>query len=326
MFLFLYMIIEYIAKSYTKSKIILRVVMLWRKGSMNVIEINHITKDYGQNKGVFDLDFKIEEGEVVGFLGPNGSGKTTTIRQLMGFIQPDKGSMSILGMDCFQDAPAIQEKVGYLPGEIAFMEDMTGIEFIRFIGELKGIKDFKKAQELIDFLELDPHGKIKRMSKGMKQKIALVVAFMQDTPILILDEPTSGLDPLMQLNFQELIQQAKKDKKTILMSSHIFEEIENLCDRVVFIRQGCIVSIEDMQHLKNSRFKYYDIVFHNHKDAKDFCQNHLEASLHDLRVSLSVQGQADQLIKELSKYTIDDLNIRRQSLEEIFLQYYGGNK
>ncbi len=244
----------------------------------------------------------------------------------MGFIKPDQGEVSILGMDCFEKAPQVQEKVGYLPGEIAFMEDMTGIEFIHFIASLKGMKDFTRANELIQFLELDPRGKIKRMSKGMKQKIGLVIAFMQDTPILILDEPTSGLDPLMQLKFIDLVKQAKKEGKTIFMSSHIFEEVENVCDRVVIIRQGKLVAIENMEDLKNSRSKQYNIIFHDYKEANLFHQKHKQSTLRDRQVSLLIQGQADQFIKELSQYTIDDLSIRAQSLEDIFLQYYGGDQ
>lgn len=293
---------------------------------MAIIDIRHVTKDYGQNRGVFDLDFQMNKGEIMGVLGPNGAGKTTLIRQLMGFIKPDQGEVSILDMDCFEKAPQVQEKVGYLPGEIAFMEDMTGIEFIHFIASLKGMKDFTRANELIQFLELDPRGKIKRMSKGMKQKIGLVIAFMQDTPILILDEPTSGLDPLMQLKFIDLVKQAKKEGKTIFMSSHIFEEVENVCDRVVIIRQGKLVAIENMEDLKNSRSKQYNIIFHDHKEANLFHQKHKESTLRDRQVSLLIQGQADQFIKELSQYTIDDLSIRAQSLEDIFLQYYGGDQ
>ena len=142
---------------------------------MSVIEINGLTKDYGNQKGLFDVSFTIEKGEILGFLGPNGSGKTTLIRHLMGFIKPDQGSVSIMNLDCFAQSPKIQEMVGYLPGEIAFMDEMRGIDFIKFIAEMKKIKDLTRAKELIDFLELDPTNKIKRMSKGMKQKIGLVI-------------------------------------------------------------------------------------------------------------------------------------------------------
>lgn len=165
---------------------------------MKVIDIQGITKDYGRNKGVFDVSFSVNKGEVLGFLGPNGAGKTTTIRQLMGFIKPDKGTVTIQGKDCFSKSNIIQKSLGYLPGEIAFMDDMSGIEFIKFIANMKKMKDFSRAEELMKFFELDAGGRIQKMSKGMKQKIGIVCAFMQDPDILILDEPTSGLDPLMQ--------------------------------------------------------------------------------------------------------------------------------
>lgn len=293
---------------------------------MSVIEINHITKDYGHHKGVFDVSFEVEKGEVLGFLGPNGSGKTTTIRQLMGFIKPDSGEVIIQGMDCFQDAYKVQEQLGYLPGEIAFMEDMTGIEFIRFIGQMKNMKDMSKAEELMQFLELDAHGKIKRMSKGMKQKIGIVIAFMQDAPILILDEPTSGLDPLMQNKFVELIQYAKKAGKTILMSSHIFEEVENTCDRVVMIKEGTIVATETMENLRKNRMKHYEIYFKEEQDAVAFSQKYSQSQRNQKMVTLMLKGYTDQILNDLSQYHIDDFNARPQSLEELFLHYYGGDQ
>ena len=216
---------------------------------MSVIEISNITKDYGNKKGVFDASFSVEKGEVLGFLGPNGAGKTTTIRQLMGFIHPDSGTVTINGMDCFKDAAKIQKTLGYLPGEISFMDDMSGNEFIRFIGKMKGMTDFTYAKELMDFFELDPKGYIKKMSKGMKQKIGIICAFMNKPEILILDEPTSGLDPLMQNKFIELILREKKRQATILMSSHLFEEVEKTCDRTVIIKAGHIMAVENMDKI-----------------------------------------------------------------------------
>lgn len=293
---------------------------------MSVIEMNHITKDYGNQKGVFDVSFSVEKGEILGFLGPNGAGKTTTIRQLMGFIKPDTGTVKINGMDCFKEVHKVQNILGYLPGEIAFMEDMTGIDFIRFIANMKNIKDVTKAKYLIQFLELDPNGKIKKMSKGMKQKIGIVIALMQDPEILILDEPTSGLDPLMQNKFVELIQQEKKKGTTILMSSHIFEEVEHTCDRVVIIKDGSIKAIERMEDLRNSRKKVYEIFFQDEKSALSFQQAHPSSVCHGSRIVISYQGSIDPLLKELAGYTIMDMTIRTQSLEELFLQYYGGEK
>ena len=192
---------------------------------MDLIDIRNLTKDYGNHKGIFDVSFSIKKGEIVGFIGSNGAGKTTTIRHLMGFIHPQQGTARIMNMDCFKQADKIQKQIGYLPGEIAFMDQMNGYEFIRFMAKMKNINDMHYAEELISYLELDPSVKIKKMSKGMKQKIGLIIAFMQDAPILILDEPTSGLDPLMQNKFVDLIRKEKETGKTILMSSHIFEEI-----------------------------------------------------------------------------------------------------
>lgn len=293
---------------------------------MSVIEVKDITKDYGNHKGNFNVNFTVEKGEVLGFLGPNGAGKTTTIRQLMGFIKPDKGSVKINALDCFTEVEKVQDMVGYLPGEIAFMDDMTGMDFIHFIGDMKNVKDFSKAEELIQFLELDPSGKMKKMSKGMKQKIGIVVAFMNDPDILILDEPSSGLDPLMQNKFIDLIHQEKKKGKTILMSSHIFEEVEHTCDRVAIIKEGEIVAIEKMEDLRKSKRKIYQIEFHNQNDAQTFHLKYDKASIKDNIVTISFMGNVDKLLKELSQFEIDDISIRTQTLEELFLHFYGGNK
>lgn len=290
------------------------------------IIVKNLTKDYGHHKGIFNLNFEVRQGEILGYLGPNGAGKTTTIRTLMGFIKADCGEAIIHDMDCFNDASKVQNYVGYLPGEIAFMEDMTGMEFISFMAKMKNMKDLSTAQELIHFFDLDPSHKIKKMSKGMKQKIGLVVACMQDTPILILDEPTSGLDPLMQQKFIELMKSYKKQGKTILMSSHIFEEVENICDRVAFIKEGHLVAIKDMQDLKQQRIRHYHILFKYEKEARDFHKKHPQSKIDNCIVSYIVQGQVNHFIQELSKYTINDLTMKQQSLEDVFLQYYGGNE
>ena len=293
---------------------------------MGVIEISNITKDYGNNKGVFDVTFNVNEGEVLGFLGPNGAGKTTTIRQLMGFIKPDRGTVKISRLDCFKEAEKVQKSLGYLPGEIAFMDDMTGNEFIKFIAEMKGMKDFSYAEELKKFFELDASGKIKKMSKGMKQKIGIICAFMQNPDILILDEPTSGLDPLMQNKFVELILEAKKNGKTILMSSHIFEEVEHTCDRVAIIKEGRIITVESMENLKATKKRIFEITFKNEEDAIEFMGIVKDSKRKENKVIVNLSGEVDGFIKAVSKYIILDFNIRTQSLEELFMHYYGGGK
>ncbi len=176
---------------------------------MEIIKINNLTKDYGNGKGIFDVTFTIKKGEIFGFLGPNGAGKTTTIRHLLGFIIPKEKKCIINGLDCNKDIDLIQKKIGYIPGEINLMEEISGIQFIKFMADYRGMKNLERANELIKRFELDPRCKIKKMSKGMKQKVGIVIAFMHDPDILILDEPTSGLDPLMQNEFVNLILEEK---------------------------------------------------------------------------------------------------------------------
>lgn len=293
---------------------------------MAIIEVNHITKDYGNHKGVFDISFEVQEGEVLGFLGPNGSGKTTTIRQLLGFIRPDTGNISIMGLDAFANASETNAKIGYLPGEIAFMDDMTGIEFINFMAKMKGVENLDRIRWLMDFLEFDASGKISRMSKGMKQKVGLVIALMQDAPILILDEPTSGLDPLMQGKFVELIQKAKEEGKTILMSSHSFEEIEHTCDRIIMIKDGQLIASENMETLRHHKKKHYTIRFRTASQANMLVYHFPESVVEGNIVTLDLEGSPSELIRKLALYDIEDIDVRPQSLEEIFLQYYGGEQ
>ena len=293
---------------------------------MSVIEICNITKDYGNHKGVFDASFSVEKGEVMGFLGPNGAGKTTTIRQLMGFIHPDQGTVSINGLDCFDKAAVIQQNLGYLPGEIAFMDDMTGTEFIHFIGKMKGMREFSYAQELMDLFELDPRGSIKKMSKGMKQKIGIVCAFMNRPEILILDEPTSGLDPLMQNKFIDLILEEKKRGVTILMSSHIFEEVERTCDRTVIIKAGHIMAVEDMAKLKTGKRKFFTVRLQSDEQARQLAKEFgvKESGVNEDTVTIGVKGNVDEFIKKLSHYHVLDLGIQTQTLEDLFMHFYGG--
>lgn len=294
---------------------------------MSVIEIDHLTKDFGNNKGVFDLSFSLNQGEIIGFLGSNGAGKTTTIRHLMGFIRPDHGSVKILDMDCFEKAHSIQKQIGYLPGEIAFMDNMTGDEFIRFMANMKNINDLQYAQELIAYFDVDTKIKIKKMSKGMKQKIGLIIAFMQDSPILILDEPTTGLDPLMQNKFVELIKKEKSKGKTILMSSHIFEEIENTCERIVMIKNGHLIADENITAIRKKMSKHYEITFSNIKDAIYFQESYADNSTRKNNVvHLLTKEDINHLISELNKYKIQDINARYQTLEEVFMKYYGGEE
>lgn len=290
----------------------------------NVIELSHITKDYGNGRGVFDVSFSVKEGEIFGYLGPNGAGKTTTIRQLLGFLHPGEGNCKVLGRDCFTQAETIQREMGYLAGELAFMEDMTGRKFLEFMAQMKKMKDLSWMEELMERFELNPQGKIKKMSKGMKQKIGIVNAFMNKPKVVILDEPTSGLDPLMQNRFIELVLEEKKKGTTILMSSHIFEEVEKTCDRTAIIRAGKIVAIEDMQSLAQKRKKIYTVTLQDTIAAKHFAADSgiTVLNVQENKVQLVVQQKPAEVLKKIAAVNPLDLDIKTQSLEELFMHYY----
>lgn len=291
---------------------------------MSVIKVDNISKDYGSKRGVFNLSFEVNKGEIFGMLGPNGAGKTTTIRQLMGFIKSDKGSAKILDMDCFVNRENIQLKLGYLPGEIAFMDEMKGSDFIRFIAEMKSIKSKKRINDLTDLFELDANRKIKSMSKGTKQKIAIVCAFMNEPEVVILDEPTSVLDPLMQKKFIELILEEKKKGTTIFMSSHIFEEVEKTCDRTAILKDGKLIAIENMEELKSKKNKNFEVVFKTNEEALNFKNKiSFKSEINNNIVKLSIiNNEINNFIKELSNYDILDINSSTQTLEELFLHFY----
>ena len=270
---------------------------------MSVINVQNLTRDYGSGKGIFDVSLSVDEGEVFGFLGPNGAGKTTTIRHLMGFIKPHKGSCQINGMDCLKHRDEIQKTLGYIPGEISFFDDMTGKEFLKFISDYRGLSKNNRMQEMLERFELDPKGKIKKMSKGMKQKLGIAAAFIHDPKILILDEPTSGLDPLMQNRFIELIAEEKKKGKTILLSSHMFEEVERTCDRIGIIRNGKIVTSDSVETLRKRHMRTYTVHLDTPQTAQAFAKD--------------FDGICDG-----ENVTVT----AKQTLEEIFMDYYGGEQ
>ncbi|HOV69602.1 MAG TPA: ABC transporter ATP-binding protein [Clostridia bacterium] len=292
---------------------------------MTVIDVKSLTLTYPSKKGIFDLNFTVNTGEVMGYLGPNGSGKTTTIRALLGFMKPDSGTCSINGLDCWKQAPKIQKILGYIPGEIAFPDNMTGDEFLRFMHAMRGTKDTALQKQLLDTFELNPKGKIKKFSKGMKQKLGIVTAFMHNPEILVLDEPTSGLDPLMQNRFVDLILAEKKKGKTILMSSHIFEEVERTCDNVLIIKEGRIVKQSDIQSLQKSQRKGFVI---KSDDAAALGQRLILSGYEVKTIAGDAfevyipAGDIDRFIKSVSEFTVTDFDIKLQTLESIFMQYY----
>ena len=296
---------------------------------METISVRSLTKDYGGGKGIFDISLSIRQGEVYGFLGPNGAGKSTTIRHLMGFCRPDSGRAEILGIECFRGQKAIQPHVGHLPGEIALPDDMTGTRYLKLIGKMRKMKEFGHAQELAQRFSINLDLLIKRMSKGMKQKVAIISTFMHDPDILLLDEPTSGLDPLMQNRFVELVEEEKNKGKTIFLSSHIFEEVEKTCDRVGILRGGKLIRDITIDELRSSQMTTYQIGFSGISDLRRFQTQYPDAhcAKNALQLTVSIpDSQINPLISALSQCGLRFLREEKHTLEEYFMQFYGGEE
>ena len=293
---------------------------------MPVIEVSHLTKDYGHGRGVFDVSIKVEQGMCYGFLGPNGAGKTTTIRHLMGFSKPQSGSTSILSCDSWNCADELKNAVGYLPGEIAFPKGLTGTEFLDMQMKLRRVKDEAYKNELMERFQLDPSMRVEKMSLGVRRKLAVVTAFLHDPDILILDEPTSGLDPIMQQNFIDFILSEKKRGKTILLSSHIFHEVDACCDRISIIKDGRIVADFVADELKNRSTKIYRISFSD-KDSYDafVCKDYLFHSRNEkkLRARVMIEAaQINRLLTDIMPLSVTEFQEIPFTLEDYFMEFY----
>lgn len=287
--------------------------------NMAYIEIHNLTKDYGRGRGIFDLNLEVEKGEVFGFVGINGAGKTTTIRHLMGFLKAQSGSARIAGMDCWTDAAQIKKLIGYVPGEIAFPPDGTGTMFLKRQMAMFGKEDDAYIAYLCDRLQLDATANLKSMSKGMKQKTALVAAFMHKPDILLLDEPSTGLDPLMRDVFLDLIKEQRDRGCTVFMSSHIFGEMEEVCDRVALIKDGRIATVTSMDEIRHNQNKTFKIEFKNPESFRKFLaleydctniqedENQLTVNVHDSAIQklMADLSQCDVLFFKEIKHTLE---------------------
>jgi ABC-2 type transport system ATP-binding protein len=292
---------------------------------MSVIVTDRLTKWYGTSRGILDVTFEVEPGEVFGFLGPNGAGKTTTLRTLLDFIRPTSGSARIFDLDANRDAPAIHERVGFVPGDVALYEKMTGRELFAYLGNLRGGGDPAEAERVAERIDLDPSIRIERLSHGNRQKVALVQAFMHRPDLLVLDEPTQGLDPLVQQTFFEMADEVRDRGRTILLSSHVLPEVERMCDRVGIIREGRIVEVASVRDLTARAVRTVEVRFADAPPVQIL--RGLEA-VHDLVVDghvvrCRVFGDLDPLVKALATAHVVDLVSEKPSLEEIFLAFYG---
>lgn len=294
------------------------------------ISVSHVTKDYGEGRGIFDISFDVPRGSVFGYCGTNGSGKTTTLRHIMGFIRPDSGEVKVNGLDAWKNSEEIKKMVGYLPGEIAFPPVESGSAFLKIQAEMIDLKDMSKAERIINMMQLDPTANLKRMSKGMKQKTAIVAAFMNSPEIIILDEPTTGLDPLMREAFVDLIKEEKARGATIVMSNHMFDELEETCDYVGFIKDGHLIDIVDMNDIHKRPYREYEVGFFTREDFESADVSQIEVLnkdskrlIYTIRVDLK---KTDGMIRELEKHNIKFINEVQYTLEKYFMEHIGGKQ
>ena len=289
-----------------------------------VIHIERLTKLYGKQRGVLDINLDIERGEVFGYLGPNGAGKTTTIRTLLHFIFPTRGRATIFGLDIAHKSLETRRRIGYLPGELEVYDNLTGAELLEFLSHLRGGVDWQYVQELAGRFDYDLSQRIKTLSHGNRQKVGLIQAFMNKPELLILDEPTIGLDPLMQQEFYRLISEAKAEGRTVFLSSHIMPEVERVCDRVGIIREGRLIAVEDVDVLKARAIRRLEIHFAESVSPEQFgnITGVRDIQIQDNMLTCTVAGEIDTLIKTAAQYHVVNLISHEPSMEEIFLAYY----
>jgi ABC-2 type transport system ATP-binding protein len=289
---------------------------------MSIIKVENLTKDYGLGRGVFDVSFDVLKGEIFGFVGTNGAGKTTTIRNIMGFIKPDLGNTYIKDLDSWKNSSEVKKYIGYVPGEIAFPDLRSGKEFLNLQARMLKIKNTEYANFLINALQLDVSAHLKTMSKGTKQKTAIVNALMADPDILILDEPTTGLDPLMRSVFVDILKEEKKRGKTIFISSHIFEEMESTCDHIALLKDGKIIDIANMDNIRNHGVRTFKIAFNTTEDFKRFKKSgyavkNIKSNYNQVCVDIRIE-EINTLFQTLKAYDVKFIAEIKYTLEQYF--------
>jgi ABC-2 type transport system ATP-binding protein len=291
-----------------------------------IIDVEKLTKSYGGKRGIVDVTFQVEEGEVFGFLGPNGAGKTTTIRVLMALLRADAGRARIASKDCWKESVDIKRLIGYVPGEPALDPNLTGGQILEYFAHLRGGVDEAYLEQLIKRLDLDTNRKFRQYSTGNKRKVVLIQAFMHKPRVLILDEPTSGLDPLNQQELDGMVEEAKKEGRTVFLSSHVLSEVEKTCDRVGIIRDGGLVKIGGVHELTDIKRFEITISFARPVPVDAFAKldgvTKVEALDNGSAVRIAIQGAADAVIKAAAQFPVVSLTSYEPSLEDIFLRYY----
>jgi ABC-2 type transport system ATP-binding protein len=289
-----------------------------------LIEVNRLEKSFGRHRALAGLDLTVQQGEVHGFLGPNGAGKSTTLRILLGLIRASGGTAQVMGLDPWDDSVEIHRSLAYVPGDVSLWPSLTGGEIIDFLTALRGGADRALLAQLTDDFEFDPHKKSRNYSKGNRQKVALIAALARRTNLYLFDEPTSGLDPVMESVFREHVQRIKSEGGTVLLSSHILSEVEQLCDRVTIIRAGVTVesgTLAEMRHFTRASFTVTGL-----SEIADLAAL---AGVHDVvangdGVQFDVDpDHLDTVLQRLSDLKVSGLGVAPPSLESLFLRHYG---
>jgi ABC-2 type transport system ATP-binding protein len=283
-----------------------------------IIEARGLTKYYGDIRGIEDLSLDVEEGEIFGYLGPNGAGKTTTIRTLLGFLKPTRGEARLLGKDIREEMVDIKEEVGYVPGDLSLYGNLTGRELLDYFSSLRG-SDPALLDDLLERFPVPRDRKIEGYSRGMKQMVAIIQAFMNDPKLVIMDEPTAGLDPLMQQTVYDFLEEERKRDRTVFFSSHILSEVERICDRVGIIRGGKLVALENIESLKEKMGKKVRVKIEG--DPERF-KGPMGTEVEEGWIQFVVEGDINPWIRELSRYNVLDLEVESFSLEDVFMRYY----
>lgn len=289
---------------------------------MNIIEIKNLTKNYGKSRGIIDVNLNVEQGEVFGFIGPNGAGKSTTIRTLLGLIYPTSGSATIFGKSCISN-PEVRKELGYLPSEVFYYDNMKVIDLLKYSASFYKKDCTKRINELAEIMDLDLNKKIDDLSFGNKKKVGIVQGLLHEPKLIILDEPTSGLDPLMQQRFFELIGDENKRGATIFFSSHILSEVQKMCSRVAFIKEGKIIKLEKMSTLQENSYKRISI-----ESKSDISRDALnikgvsDLEFKEKSAKFIFKGNINSIMKIISQIDLRNISIDEPDLEEIFLHYY----
>ena len=292
----------------------------------SAVQAEQLTKDYGAGRGLFGLDLEVRQGEILGFLGPNGAGKSTAMRLLLGLAAPTSGHARLLGQDVGRDGLALRRRVGYLAGDFALYEPLTGAAVLAYFARLRGGGGAERISDLAERFDADLDRPIRELSTGNRQKIGLIQALMHEPELLILDEPIAGLDPLVQRRFHELLGEVREQGRTVLLSSHTLSEVDRVADRVAILRAGRLVVVEELERLRAVAVRHWEIVFGAAPDPDEFSRldGVRDVQLDGNRLRLAFEGRADAVLKAAAHHEVVELHTFEQDLEEIFLRYYEG--